>query len=133
MASFEEWATTISGMLAFASIDGFLENQDAFREKVNEDDLEWEVFLRALLEVFGSAPFTVDQVVPPNMPSLFIGHIPTELKPADGGSLARRVGRALGKYEDTRFGEDGIHVVRVGHDGHTKRIRWAVRVDAKTQ
>ena len=47
---------------------------------------------------------------------------------AQGGSLARRLGKILAKRDGTRFGADGIRLEQAAPD-HSGRLRWRVVTD----
>ncbi len=59
LGSFEVWARTVGGILAFAGVGGFLQNLDALYEQNDEETGEWEAFLLAWSEVFGEETITV--------------------------------------------------------------------------
>lgn len=59
LGSFEAWARTVGGILAFAGVQGFLQNLDALYEQNDEESSEWEAFLVAWSEVFGGDTVTV--------------------------------------------------------------------------
>ena len=59
LGSFEVWARTVGGILAFAGVRGFLQNLDALYEQNDEETGEWEAFLLAWSEVFGEETITV--------------------------------------------------------------------------
>ena len=63
MGSFQKWVDIEGGMLEVAGIEGFLGNQRNFTEKVNDEESEWEVFLRALQRRFHDQSFAVTHVV----------------------------------------------------------------------
>jgi hypothetical protein len=59
LGSFEAWARTVGGILAFAGVQGFLLNLDALYEQNDEESSEWEAFLVAWSDVFGEETVTV--------------------------------------------------------------------------
>ncbi len=59
LGSFEAWARTVGGILAFAGVQGFLQNLDALYEQNDEESSEWEAFLFAWSEMFGEDTVTV--------------------------------------------------------------------------
>ena len=78
-------------------------------------------FLDAWHEVFGSDPVKCGKVKNEisrssyGGPSINHSAVPAELADAldaGSGSFTRRLGRALAKREDTRYGEEEIHVCR---------------------
>ena len=62
LGSFEAWARTLGGILAFAGVKGFLQNLDALYEQNDEETSEWEAFLVAWSEAFGERTVTVAQM-----------------------------------------------------------------------
>src|ERR687897_2861968 len=62
LGSFEAWAETVGGMVAFAGIPGFLGNLSALYDKADEGNAEWEEFLHAWWETFAESPVTVAQL-----------------------------------------------------------------------
>jgi hypothetical protein len=52
MASFERWARTISGILAAAGVDGFLDNQAELIEQSMDGSREWENFLASVYKKY---------------------------------------------------------------------------------
>jgi hypothetical protein len=118
LGSFEAWAETVGGMVAFAGIPGFLGNLEALYEKADEGGAEWEEFLSAWWEACGEDPITVAQLVekieadddlraalPPDL---------AEVLDKGQGSFTRRLGKALSSRAGTRYGEDELHVVKAG-------------------
>jgi hypothetical protein len=118
LGSFEAWAETVGGMVAFAGIPGFLSNLEALYEKADEGGAEWEEFLSAWWEACGDDPITVAQLfdkiegdddlraaLPPDL---------AEVLDKGQGSFTRRLGKALSSRAGTRYGEDELHVVKAG-------------------
>jgi hypothetical protein len=69
LGSFEAWARTVGGILAFAGVQGFLQNLEALYEQNDEETSEWEAFLLAWSEVFGEATITVAELCDTLLPS----------------------------------------------------------------
>jgi hypothetical protein len=62
LGSFEEWASTVGSVLAFAGIEGFLGNLDQTQVAQDEDTQQWTAFFDAWWDAFGSIPVTVDDL-----------------------------------------------------------------------
>ena len=62
IGGFEEWANTIGGILAHAGFTGFLGNLVFMYEQADVETPQWEEFLAAWLEVFGSEPLLIDTI-----------------------------------------------------------------------
>ena len=62
LGSFEEWASTIGSVLAFAGVDGFLGNLEQTQVVQDEDTQQWTAFFDAWWEAFGEGTVTVDDV-----------------------------------------------------------------------
>ena len=64
LGSFEEWASTIGSVLAFAGVDGFLGNLEQTQVVQDEDTQQWTAFFDAWWERSGDADVTVDDALP---------------------------------------------------------------------
>jgi hypothetical protein len=131
LGSFEVWAETVGGMVAFARIPGFLGNLAALYDQADAGGAEWETFLQAWWEELdASKPITVaelSKVITSN--DDLRGALPGDLAEAFGknaGSFSRRLGTALAKRAGTRFGEDGMHIVRAGE--FRRAVRWKLEL-----
>jgi hypothetical protein len=122
IGSFESWSQVIGGILHRCGIKGFLANACALYKQANELNLEWEGFLMIISAWFGEKPFTVAELV-----ARANQEGETEIPiPSDLPSLAdaRALGNAFRTRVDTRYGESGVHILRVGSvQGYA---RWAV-------
>lgn len=98
LGGFEEWTTTIGGILANAGVTGFLGNCEALYEQIDEDEAEWTTFLEAWFATYGTAPQTC---------SVVADYLRTEggneLRAALPGDLAEALaGEAKGRGSFTR-------------------------------
>ena len=64
LASFESWAETIGGILYWAGVDGFLENQDDLKELVDAEDAGLHDFIQLWWNVFQDQAVQVGNVDP---------------------------------------------------------------------
>ncbi len=125
LGGFDEWATTIGGMLENAGIRGFLSNLSELYDRVDDEAPQWEAFLRALLVEFGTGIFKTSDVVKalgtsPTLPEA----LPDEIS-ADDKSLSRRLGRAFAKRQGVRYGADEIRLTS-GDSAGVKARSWRI-------
>jgi hypothetical protein len=133
LGSFEAWAETVGGMVAFAGIPGFLGNLAALYDQADAGGAEWEAFLEAWWEELdASKAITVAELtkVITNNDDLR-AVLPGDLAEAfdkSGGSFSRKLGSALAKRAGTRYGEDGMHIVRAGE--FRRAVRWKLELSS---
>jgi hypothetical protein len=127
LGSFEAWTETVGGMVAFAGIPGFLGNLAELYDEADAGGAEWEAFLRAWWEELNAdKPTTVadlTKVIGAN--DDLRAALPGDLAEAfdkSTGSFSRKLGTALAKRAGTRYGEDGLHIVRAGE--FRRAVRW---------
>src|SRR5829696_3824967 len=113
LGSFEAWTETVGGMVAFAGIPDFLGNLAELYDKADAGGVEWEGFLQTWWEVLNAdRPATVADLT-----KAIADH--DALRAALPGDLAE----ALAKRAGTRYGEDGLHIVRAGEFRRAGRWR----------
>jgi hypothetical protein len=131
LGKFEDWCRVIGGILESAGIRGFLGNLDSLYHNVDAESPEWTAFLTAWFERYGPAEMTAKR-------------IEGDLKGADGGALldalpgelassltdprssfSHRLGQALAKRVERRYGERKLRIVR---GGNAARGKWRVDV-----
>ena len=127
LGSFETWAETIGGILAFAGVDGFLGNLEELYDKADESSAEWEAFLEEWRRQQGEDPITGKALTKLITEEKTLRDaLPGELSEAldkGEGSFTRRLGKALSKRAATRYGEDGLHVSEAGEERRAKLWR----------
>ena len=134
LGSFESWAETVGGMVAFAGIPDFLGNLEELYDKADAGGAEWEGFLYTWWEELdASKPITVADLTKriDNNDTLKEA-LPGDLAEAfdkSTGSFSRKLGTALAKRAGTRYGEDGVHIVRAGE--FRRAVRWKLDIGAK--
>jgi len=133
LGSFEVWAETVGGMVAFAGIPGFLGNLAALYDQADAGGAEWETFLQAWWEELdASKPITVAEITKVITSNDDLrAALPGDLAEAfdkSAGSFSRRLGSALAKRAGTRYGEDGMHIVRAGE--FRRAIRWKLELSS---
>jgi hypothetical protein len=131
LGSFEAWAETVGGMVAFAGIPGFLGNLAALYDKADAGGAEWEGFLQAWWEELdASKPITVaDLTKRINDNDALKEALPGDLAEAfdkSAGSFSRKLGTALAKRAGTRYGDDGMRIVRAGE--FRRAVRWKLEL-----
>ncbi len=129
MGNFGAWARTLAGILSAGGITGFLSNQSAAMEELDEAHLGWEGFLRCWRDELREEPITVGHLIEQVRTSDTLRTaIPDDLSDCFGERPnARRIGVALRKRLSLRFAADGLRIERTG-DGRTG-ARWHVIVD----
>jgi hypothetical protein len=131
LGSFEAWAEAVGGMVAFAGIPDFLGNLAALYDKADAGGAEWEGFLQAWWEELdASKPITVaDLTKRIDDNDALKEALPGDLAEAfhkSTGSFSRKLGTALAKRAGTRYGEDGMHIVRAGE--FRRAARWKLEL-----
>jgi hypothetical protein len=107
LGGFEQWTENVGGVLAFAGAEAFLANLGELYEQVDEDEVAWELFLRAWYGRYGSEPMTVAQVSADlRATDTFAQTLPGDLADAlvGKGSFAKKFGKVLGKQVGAIFG-----------------------------
>ena len=133
LGSFEGWAETVGGMVAFAGIPDFLGNLAELYDKADAGGLEWETFLYTWWEELdASKPITVaelSKVISTN--DDLRAALPGDLAEAfdkSAGGFSRKLGTALAKRAGTRYGDDGMHILRAGE--FRRAIRWKLELSS---
>lgn len=131
LGSFEAWAETVGGMVAFAGIPDFLGNLAELYDKADAGGAEWEGFLQAWWEELdASKPITVADLTKriddnEDLKAALPGDL-AEAFDKSTGSFSRKLGTALAKRAGTRYGEDGMHIVRAGE--FRRAVRWKLEL-----
>ena len=129
LGSFESWTVTVGGVLEYAGVRGFLANLDDMYAQSDDDSPQWAAFLGAWSDLWGPTPKTVaaiaDEIQSENRTLREV--VPDELgdmlkRPE---SFRRRLGLALRRRVDTRYGDDRLHIRR-GDDRHARVAEWSV-------
>jgi len=133
LGSFEGWAETVGGMVAFAGIPDFLGNLAELYDKADAGGLEWETFLYTWWEELdASKPITVaelSKVISTNddLRAALPGDLAEAFDKSSGG-FSRKLGTALAKRAGTRYGDDGMHILRAGE--FRRAIRWKLELSS---
>ena len=125
MGSFEGWTQTIGGVLAFAGINGFLENLNSMYEMSDEEGPAWEAFTSAWYTAFGGKGMTLNDVAAAASQSPeFKEVIPDGLLDQRGELNVRKLGKALSKRADTRY-LNGLMIKKGG--AYKSAVKWQVK------
>jgi len=131
LGSFEAWTETVGGMVAFAGIPDFLGNLAELYDKADAGGVEWEAFLQTWWEELNAdKPTTVADLTKAIADNDALrAALPGDLAEAfdkSAGSFSRKLGTALAKRAGTRYGEDGLHIVRAGE--FRRAVRWKLEL-----
>jgi hypothetical protein len=114
LGSFEKWSEMVSGILAYANVEGFMENRDDFYGESDTESADWEEFLLALRDQFHHAEFTAPEIVK----SINSGNAPAVKNALPAGTAGRgsdlnatSLGKSLSNRRQRRFGKTGARVV----------------------
>ena len=130
MGSFQGWATTLAGILAFAGIEGFLGNRYTFRAQRDIEAAEWIAFLHALGMEMRGAEFTARDVNEAigrcsNLGNTCPSVVQSAADVSRGGST-RKLTSVLTRIEGRHFDKYGLRLERRDADGHAKVLQWIV-------
>ncbi len=123
LGDFSDWVDLVGGILAFAGIDGFLENIDEMRHSAAIDETAWELFLEVWYTELGEAAYTTSELIAEwkgskklaeTLPDPIVTWFQEDIK-----SLSRKVGKVLAKYADTPYGVENLRIIQ-GRDSHTR-------------
>lgn len=133
LGSFEEWASTVGSVLAFAGVDGFLGNLGQTQVAQDEDTQQWTAFFDAWWDAFGSAPVTVNDLcerlvegdvqgahTARTLPDPLLVHL--DVHGARAGALRRSLGRHLSRLAERIFNNHKL--LRAGEHSHRKVRCW---------
>ena len=141
MGTFTKWVRTIGSILAYAGIAGFLANRKKLDEDLDEENAQWEVFLGAWLDLFGTQWVRIADIIAlmndsagqdragsvlPPLADAFFETLPDALqlmRKEQPATFEIRFGKALEKRVDTCFGSANLHLER-GKDEHSKVSLW---------
>ena len=120
LGRFEEWSQIVTGVLAYAGVQGCLGNLAEMYDTVDEESGEWERFLRLLEARYGARAFTTAEIVQslPSSPTV-VEALPTQLAEFWSGpdkrlSFNKRLGNAFREREKRRFGPSHHRIERTG-------------------
>lgn len=128
LGSFEEWCRIVGGILEFAGVPGLLGNLDELYRQSDPTVAAWEAFLIDLFKQMPRAGFKVADIAAPARAAKLRSTLPEDLGDLEpAAAFKRRLGKAFLKRVGRRFGESGIHLVRV--DTNQGAVVWGVKAD----
>jgi hypothetical protein len=133
LGGFDDWAKTLGGVLRIAGVDGFLENLDQLYEEADTETAQWEAFLEAWYDRYGSEPRTATELAEdmkldaqgrgPGILNLLPGNLADFFdKPQ---SFTRKLGNALARKVEVRYGN--LRLVKKGE--RQRAMLWAVQME----
>jgi hypothetical protein len=143
LGTFTGWVKLVGSILAYAGVTGFLANQEKLYEEVDEESAQWEAFLQAWIDRYGSAWVRIADIIASindmqdeeivgstcELPAtIFAEALPETLQLAlkeKPTSFKIRFGKALEKRVDTCFGDNNLRLER-SKDEHSKVSLWRV-------
>ena len=132
LAEFSTWAEIVGGILAFAGVDGFLDNLAQLYDETDVEGPQWTGFLEMWLLTLGKNDYTTAAVIeaikkekdleaalPEPLSGLPLGD-DKEVK-----AFSIRLGRALRKRKGTPYGRNNVRL-DMKEDKHSKQKLWSV-------
>ncbi len=121
------WANTMSGILAFAGVPGFLATMKDDIERTNSEDQQWEMFGLNLHDHYGDVPFTSNDLLGLfNTPNSNVNFPDVLVEGIDSAKSSQAQAVRIGKYLRTRqgqpFGNSGVRICKEGKD----RLRFSL-------
>ena len=130
VGGFNSWSKVMAGVLACAGIDGFLGNLPDFYAEADADAVEWEAFLAAWYERWKEPIGAAEVARAVQEAGALQAALPDDLAETVGNrGFNGKLGKALAKRADTRFGETGLRLARAGKDSRGGTLRWRVLTD----
>jgi hypothetical protein len=136
LGSFEQWASTIGSVLAFAGIRGFLENLERTQVIQDDDTGQWKAFFGTWWDHFADAPVTTHELARLMLPNKNGNtvvepeweNLPEPLlvnRDRGEGSLRRSIGRHLSRLTGRIF--DRHKLVDAGRESARNVRTWALK------
>ncbi|MBA2397065.1 MAG: hypothetical protein H0V70_30455 [Ktedonobacteraceae bacterium] len=133
LADFTGWCEVIGGILAFADVDGFLENLNQLYEETDTDGPQWAAFLEYWhATALGTKKYTAAQIVEKiKQDADFASSLPEPLaglplqEPKEVKAFSIKLGRALQKRKGTPYGASNYRLNK-SEDTHSKQKLWSV-------
>jgi len=131
LGSYEGFTSVIGGILANAGESHFLENVEQAQTEADDQGLELEAFLDAIVDRFGIGNrFTIKELnLKIKEDQGLRDSMPTALSAADEKALPQKLGGLLKRSKDTRVGDSLRRFEKVGTDSNSKAALWAVAED----
>ena len=129
LGSFENWDHTISSILHFAGVAGFLDNLEEFQEAADDESETWESFLAKIDVDYTGDSFSVRELCTRMSDNNWKEYLPDYLQLADKkGSLAYSLGNAFRSRAKKRFGVRELYLDKCTIGASRNVGRWKVAV-----
>jgi hypothetical protein len=133
LADFTGWCEVIGSILAFAGVDGFLDNLTQLYEETDTEGPQWATFLEHwYTTALGTGKYTTAQIIAKiKQDANFASLLPEPLagpaleEPKETKAFSIKLGRALQKRRGTPYGASNYRLQR-DEDAHSKQKRWSV-------
>jgi hypothetical protein len=139
LAEFSTWAEIVGGVLAYAGVDGFLDNLAQLYDETDVEGPQWTGFLEMWLLKLDKKDYTTaaiieaikqDKDLEATLPEPLSGLPLGEEKEVKAFSI--RLGRALRKRKGTPYGRSNVRL-DMKEDKHSKQKLWSVTDRPVTQ
>ena len=139
LAEFSTWAEIVGGVLAYAGVDGFLDNLTQLYDETDVEGPQWTGFLEMWLLKLDKKDYTTaaiieslkqDKELEAALPEPLSGLPLGDDKEVKAFSI--RLGRALRKRKGTPYGPDNVRLL-MKEDKHSKQKLWSVTDRPVTQ
>jgi hypothetical protein len=127
LGNFENWTEVLSGMLEYASVNGFLENAAALMERDLGADA-WAAFLEWWHRIFGPRPIFMKELLRELWNDKALAEVmPEEVAEAIRGAKTQGAGIKVAKALAHKAGvtHSGLKLIK-GRDNHRCQYTWAV-------
>jgi hypothetical protein len=132
LAEFSAWAEIVGGILAFAGVDGFLDNLNQLYDETDVEGPQWAGFLEMWQSALGSGYYTTAQIIEKlKQDATFASALPDALaglpleETKEIKAFSIKLGRALQKRNGTPYGPDNTRLSKK-QDEHSKQKLWSV-------
>jgi hypothetical protein len=124
LGGFDQWLATLSGILSFAGVEGFLENLGEMYDEADADGPQWAAFVDRWYSIWEDEPVTVAKIVDhiraegahTDLDDQLMSVVPDEVVEAwskPGASFARKLGDCL-RHRSGRVFPNGYRLVKAG-------------------
>lgn len=107
-------------------------NANELYEQSDDDSEQWEGFFHACVETFGDASVTsADVALRLASDTSLQNALPDFLADARAsgkGDFKKLLGKGFRKRANRHYGEEGVHITRVGNDTRKKVAQWRFNV-----
>lgn len=133
LADFTGWCEVVGGILAFAGVDGFLDNLNQLYEETDTEGPQWAGFLEYWHgTALGTGKYTTAQIIEKmKQDTNFASLLPEPLaglamqEPKEVKAFSIKLGRALQKRKGTPYGASNYRLNK-SEDTHSKQKLWSV-------